>query len=80
MRMQLWNCRGAATVPDWKDVIQGAGESKLLLLVKTHVLPFAELPAIAGYDIVVKLPRTKRFVDSHGQSCGFGGIVVLARL
>jgi hypothetical protein len=38
MRTLLWNCRGAATDPDWKDVILGAGEPELLMIVSEDAL------------------------------------------
>ncbi len=76
-RTLLWNCRGAATVPDWEGIISGAGEPELLFLVETHVLPGGSLPVIAGYDVVVDVPRPERFVD--GCLRGAGGIAVLVR-
>jgi hypothetical protein len=77
MRTLLWNCRGAATVPDWKEVISEAGEPDLLMLAETHVLPDAELPEIDGYDVVANVPRSDRLIDS--QTHGSGGIAVLVR-
>jgi hypothetical protein len=77
MRTLLWNCRGAATVPDWKEVILKAGEPDLLMLAETHVLPDAELPGIDWYDVVANVPRSDRFIDS--QTRGSGGVAVLVR-
>jgi hypothetical protein len=77
MRTLFWNCGGAATVPDWKEVILEAGEPDLLMLAETHVLPDAELPKIDGYDVVGNVPRSDRFIDS--KSRGSGWIAVLVR-
>jgi hypothetical protein len=49
----------------------------LLMLAEIHVLPDAEVPEIDGCDVVAKLPRSDRFIDS--QSRGSGGVVVLVR-
>jgi hypothetical protein len=62
MRTLLWNCRGAATVPNWKEFILEAGEPDLLMLAETHVLP-----KIDGYDFVANVPRSDRFIDSQSR-------------
>jgi hypothetical protein len=77
MQTLLWNCRGAATVPDWKEVISEAGQPDLLMLGETHVLPDAELPEIDGYDVGANVSISYRFIDS--QSRGSGEIAVLVR-